>query len=91
MQYEVVNGKCTKTSLSGSIPTFGVESNATYETSEYIGSSLPNLGVLVNEYNKIIPDTSIYLSSYAPVTGDVCIPILISDLTVKPGLTMELY
>lgn len=92
MQYEVVDGKCTKTSVTDSQPTFGVPSSAKYETSEYLGvARAKNLGVLVNEYYDVEYRQGIYLSSYAPVTGDTCVPVLISELTVKPDLTMELY
>lgn len=92
MQYTVREGKCTKTPLSGEIPTFGVLPRAKYDYSEYIGASLPNLGVLVHEYHDIVREHSIYGSSYAPVNaeGTICIPIMVSTLEVKPGLAMEL-
>ena len=90
MKYTVVDGKCSNESLSESFPSYGVPEDASYETSEYIGSELPNLGVLVNEYNNIVRDKSIYLSSYAPVTGDVCVPVMITELYVSPRLEMNL-
>ncbi len=87
----VEDGKCTKGFVVGSMPDYGVSSNAKYESSEYIGSSLPNLGVLVNEFYNIDRSTEdIYLSSYAPVAGDICIPVLVSELKTKPFLEMDL-
>ena len=92
IRYFVENGVCRKTSITNAIPKFGVPDDAKYDTSEYIGSVLPNLGVLVNEYHNIVPDTSIYMSSYAPATGDgsVCVPVLVSNLGARPRLTMSL-
>ena len=86
-----MNGVCKKTSITGDMPTYGVPEDAKYETSEYIGAELPNLGVLVNEYNRIVREHSIYLSSYAPVgDGEVCVPVMISELLAKPRLALIL-
>ena len=90
MKYTVVDGKCDRESLSESIPSFGVPEDASYETSQYIGSELPKLGVFVNEYNNIVRDKSIYLSSYAPDTGDVCVPVILTEMYVLPKLAMNL-
>ena len=90
MNYTAVGGRCIKTKLEGDVPSFGVSGDSKYESSEFIGAELPNLGVLVNEYNNIIKDKSISLSSYAPVTGSVCVPVMSTDLTAKPRLTMNL-
>ena len=91
MQYKVEGGKCTRSPLTGSIPTFGVPSDASYYTSEFIGAELPKLGVLVNEYDNIDADKkTVYLSSYAPVDGTVCVPVLITNLAATPTLQLQL-
>ena len=67
-------------------------SSAKYDTSQYIGAELPNLGVLVNEFNDVNRDTlNIYLGSYAPTgTPGVCVPVQITEMAAKPRLTMIL-
>jgi hypothetical protein len=92
-RYFSVGGQCTKTSINATtIPAFGVPSTAKFNAAEYIGAVLPNLGVLVNEYYEVVPDTRIYLGSYAPANADgsVCVPVLISDLSAKPELHLHL-
>ncbi|XP_003389285.1 PREDICTED: halilectin 3, beta chain-like [Amphimedon queenslandica] len=85
--YVSVEGQCTKGNVTGDIPNFGVPSDATAEPggAKYLGSSLPNLGVLVYEYygsNSVDGD---YYVTYTPVgDGTACVPILRSTLTVSP-------
>ena len=85
--YTSVEGQCTKGNTTGDIPNFGVPEGATAEPggAKYLGSSLPNLGVLVYEYYGTNSADGDYYVTYTPVgDGAACVPILRSTLTASP-------
>ncbi|XP_019856675.1 PREDICTED: uncharacterized protein LOC109585146 [Amphimedon queenslandica] len=85
--YTSVEGQCTKGNVTGIIPNFGVPGGATADRNgaKYLGSSLPNLGVLVYEYYGTDSVDGDYYVTYTPIgDGEVCVPILRSLLTTSP-------
>ena len=68
-------------------PTFGVPKGATrVGEPEYLGSKLPNLGVLVEHYTGT-DENKDYFYVMAPTSisdGRQCVPVMTSELTVSP-------
>ena len=68
-------------------PTFGVPKGATRVGElEYLGSKLPNLGVLVEHYTGT-DENKDYFYVMAPTSisdGRQCVPVMTSELTVSP-------
>ena len=87
MEYVSVNGDCKKSSLTGDIPSFGVPEGGTLEPNgaKYLGSSLPNLGVLVYEFEGTDNTIGAYYLTYAPAAdGTACVPLVRSTVTASP-------
>ncbi|XP_019856676.1 PREDICTED: halilectin 3, beta chain-like [Amphimedon queenslandica] len=85
--YTSIEGQCTKGNVTGDIPNFGVPAGSTSNPSgaEYLGSSLPNLGVLAYDYYGTNSVDGDYFATYTPIgDGSVCVPILRATLTASP-------
>ena len=88
-RYTYENGNCTKEKIDENVefPSFGVPKGATrVGEPEYLGSKLPNLGVLVEHYNGT-DENKDYFYVMAPTSisdGRQCVPVMTSELTVSP-------
>uniref|UniRef100_A0A1X7U1H1 Uncharacterized protein n=1 Tax=Amphimedon queenslandica TaxID=400682 RepID=A0A1X7U1H1_AMPQE len=85
-RYVSENGQCRKERIEeAEFPKFGVPEGAKrIGAPEYLGSKLPNLGVLVEQYSRAGSEGE-FFGTFAPIgNGEMCVPIITSTLTVVP-------
>nr|8I34_B Chain B, beta subunit of EPD-BCP1 [Haliclona sp.]8I34_D Chain D, beta subunit of EPD-BCP1 [Haliclona sp.]8I34_F Chain F, beta subunit of EPD-BCP1 [Haliclona sp.]8I34_H Chain H, beta subunit of EPD-BCP1 [Haliclona sp.]BDT56496.1 ependymin related protein [Haliclona sp. kz-2018] len=84
-RYVVVNGNCTKSTLEGDFPNFGVAAGSSSAGATYLGSSMPNLGLLVNLFYGTDERKRYFFNEYAPIgSGSTCIPVMVTYATLEP-------
>lgn len=85
-RYVSEDGNCRKETIEEpEFPRFGVPEGATpIGKPEYLGSKLPNLGVLMEQYGGTERDRD-YFYAFSPIgDGRQCVPIMSSELTLIP-------
>ena len=90
--YVSENGLCTKSILTGEMPTFGTPIGAELDPNgiKYLGGKANGTGVLVYEFYGTDAKMGEYYLTYAPVFETQCIPLYVSYISAKNLLLQEL-